>query len=135
MIEANRFDTSASTWALQEAVRTHDLDELRRLVSDHFVFSSSRSITRLGESGYSEQPGKAEWITAAESINWRKFEIDHIRSIDLGDTVVVDSRLTQVVNRDGYDQRTSWVVTDVWSKEGAEWRLVSRHPELASTDQ
>ena len=132
MTEPNTFDAGGATLALQEAVRTHNHDRLYELVSDRFVFLSGRSITRVGESGYSEQPGKAEWITAAESISWIKFEIDHIRSIDLGSTVVVDCRLSQVLNRDGHDQRTSWVVSDIWSKEGADWRLVARHPELAT---
>jgi hypothetical protein len=94
MTDPNAFDPTASTLAVQEAVRSHDRDELHKLVSDHFVFSSSRSITRLGESGYSERPGRAEWIAAAESINCKKFEIDHIRSIDLGSTVVIDLRLS-----------------------------------------
>jgi hypothetical protein len=47
-------------------------------------------------------------------------------------TVVVHCRLAQVIRREGRDDETSWVVTDVWTLEGTCWRLVARHPELVS---
>lgn len=103
---------------------------LRQLVSDRFVFASGRSITRLGAAAFDDMPGKAEWIAAALAIEWRNFEVRRLRAVDLGDVVVVDARLTQVVHVDGRDLESSWVVTDVWAKEGADWRLVARHPEL-----
>lgn len=126
----NGFDPHQATNHLQEAVRAHDAELLDELVSDQFIFVSGRSISRLGRSGFDEQPGKAEWIAAAQAIDWQSFQVGQIRSIDLGQSVVVDCRLSQVVRRGGRDEESRWVVTDVWTLEGIRWRLIARHPEL-----
>jgi ketosteroid isomerase-like protein len=127
------FDPRAMTERLQEAVRTHDVARLQEMVSERMIFASSRSLLRLGYSGFAEFNGRVEWIAAATVIPWVRFDVHEVRAVTLAHAVVVDSRMSQVVRRDGQEQHSIWVVTDVWALEDEQWRLVARHPDLAST--
>lgn len=125
------FDALRTTEQLQEAVRSHDAAALGELVDERFVFVSSRSLTALGQSGFDELVGRDAWLAAALAIDWVRFDLHQLRSVDLGDVVVVDCRLSQVVRLGDATVPSRWVVSDTWSAQSGRWRLVARHPELA----
>lgn len=129
------FDPLTATQRLQEAVRCNDVGALQDLVSERMLFASARSLLTFGASGFTELLGRDEWLAAARHVEWVRFDVQRVRSLDLGAVMVVDCRLTQVARYQGQQQKTKWVVTDVWSLEEPGWRLVARHPELASGEE
>jgi uncharacterized protein YciI len=121
------FAAAELTRELQEAVRVHDKARLDALVSERLVFASGRQLGRIG---------KAEFVGAAMSIDWQRFDCSEFRTLALDDVVVVDYEIKQEI-RAAPDSttanaptETAWVMTDVWALENGRWRLVSRHPEL-----
>ncbi len=120
------FAAAQLTRELQEAVRAHDPARLDALVSERLVFASARQIGRVG---------KAEFVAAAMSIEWQRFDCSEFRILDL-DVVVVDYEIQQEIRAAPGSTpahapaQTAWVMTDVWALENGRWRLVSRHPEL-----
>jgi hypothetical protein len=114
------FDAQVATTALQQAVRLHDRHALEQMVLDHFVFSSTRVHNEITKAG---------WIDWACATPWVSFELGGFRTLDLKTTQVVEFIAEQVIDGEG-PSSSKWLVTDVWTGDGAAWRLAARHPEL-----
>jgi len=121
------FDAHEVTNALQEAVRIRDREYLEGAVSDRMIWVIPVARNRRG---------KPEWIEASCSVTWNWFQIEVHRELEVGDTAVVESWISQsrdpvAGEADSGPVTAKGLVLDVWANENDTWRLIARHPQRA----
>ena len=70
---------------------------------------------------------KAAWLETLKSYETRSFSFDDVQVHLHGDTAVVFMLVTQQATVRGQDRSGQFVITDVWVKEPAGWRVAERH--------
>jgi len=70
---------------------------------------------------------RTAWLETLKSYETRSFTIDDAQVHLHGDTAVVFMLITQEATVRGQDRSGQFVITDVWVKEPAGWRVAERH--------
>jgi ketosteroid isomerase-like protein len=113
-------DLKAVEERFMRAVAARDLDYLEAHLAPEFKLVTGRPGHEMRE--------RAEWLAVtAESYVIEEFSFDELDVVELGDVAVVRSRYRQRGSMDGADRSQPFLMTDVWRRDGEEWRLVTRH--------
>ena len=118
------FDAQPMLENLQEAVLRGDRDALGKLVSDRMIWIMPAADNARG---------KQEWIDASCGVAWHWFQIEVLRTVELGDVVLVESLIKQSREPAAGEDATGpvaaqGIVADAWVLEAGQWRLIARHP-------
>jgi hypothetical protein len=109
---------------LLAALQRRDRAALERLLADDFLITTA---------GWIREPvGKSAWLAAVLSehtLDAFDLNVSHIRRYD--DVAVVLSASTQSGTRLEEHWEMSFNYTDVWTRQGATWRLAVRHASAA----
>ena len=114
-------------WA--NAMRTRNLEELNRLVTDDFFVT-------IAVQGMPIQTTQRErWLTSMPNYDIREMQFDDIRAVVYGDVAVATLIWTQRAFVNGNERSGTFFITDIWRKIGDDWRVAERHssrPEPAA---
>ncbi len=105
-----------------DAVKRHDVNELRRILADEFTLVGSRSS---GERTHKDQYIENSFQNRVASFSFTDFFIRVY-----GSTAVVNCRFSIQGLLRGKDTARDYLFTDVWVRRGGRWQLVARHSSL-----
>ena len=103
-----------------EALLAADLSALEPLLSERLAFGHANAVT----------DDKAQLLTkmASGNIVYQTLEVTVTRIIELGETVLLLSRLTAQVTVGGQEKLIDNQTLSVWVNEAGQWRLVAYQP-------
>ena len=103
-----------------EALLAADLSALEPLLSERLAFGHANAVT----------DDKAQLLTkmASGNIVYQTLGVTDTRIIELGETVLLLSRLTAQVTVGGQEKLIDNQTLSVWVNEAGQWRLVAYQP-------
>ncbi len=108
-----------------DALAAADAERLEDLLHEEFRWTS-----HVGETYSREEYVRRN--TAGPTV-WRSQELLDVHVVVVGDTAVLHARAVDVVVKDGADVSFRMPVTQVWVREGSDWKNLAGHagPRLA----
>jgi len=111
------FEALEREWA--QAIADRDVAAAERLLADDFYLSSAIWRDRTIE--------KRTWIeTMVEGTETDSIEVGDVQARSFGELTVVSCRVTWHARWRGDDISDDYLVTDVWRREPAGWKVVWR---------
>ena len=104
-------------------MQARDMDRLEELVAPGFRFTA----VHLNP----EPMTREQWMSAAhEGYTILSFAFEHMDIDVFGDTGVIHARYSQVASYEHTPLSNVFRLTDVWSRIGGRWRVVTRHSSV-----
>ena len=102
-----------NAWLIKDRVTAE------KMLSDEFTLTSSLSTGELMT--------KDQWIAALDKYTAHSFYFDKVIARKYGKAVLVKSWYHQEAEVNGKPWNGSFLLTDLWVKNGKNWQVVSRH--------
>jgi ketosteroid isomerase-like protein len=106
-------------WAA--AIQRQDVAAMPQFLSDGYFLGIG-----VAGVGFRIVP-RAAWLETLKVYETKAFTIDDAQVHIYGDTAVAFMLVTQEATVNGQDRSGQFVITDVWVKEPAGWRVAERH--------
>ena len=104
-------------------MQARDMDRLEELVAPGFRFTA----VHLNPDPMTRE----QWMGAArEGYTILSFAFEHMDIDVFGDTGVIHARYSQVASFEHTPLSNVFRLTDVWSREDGQWRVVVRHSSI-----
>jgi len=106
---------------LRNAIKLYDVATLDAMLAKDFGF-------RLAIAGGPPQVmSRPEWLKAGSYYTLENFEIKELAARRFGDVVVTDFTFRATAMLGTMERSGDFADTDVWVKEGGDWKLVARY--------
>jgi ketosteroid isomerase-like protein len=108
---------------LSKAIQAKDVPALDALLAKDFAFSV------FFENQAPEVLNRNEWLNTSKHYTLSGFEIQFLAARVFGDVAVVryQPRQSAALGSAGIERSGEFAVVDVWTKQGGDWKLSSRH--------
>jgi ketosteroid isomerase-like protein len=104
-------------------MQARDMDRLEQLVAPGFRFTALHLNP--------EPMTREQWMGAArEGYTIVSFAFEHMDIDVFGDTGVIHARYSQVASYEHTPLSNVFRLTDVWSRQDGQWRVVVRHSSI-----
>jgi ketosteroid isomerase-like protein len=103
-----------------DAVRTHDIERLDRLLGEEFTLTTGRPGNEVRSRQEYMEVAKDRYLIES-------FEFEELEVLPYGHVAVVRSRYRQTGSMVGEDRSQSFLMTDVWVRRAGRWQAVTRH--------
>ena len=108
---------------LADALRRKDYDALESFLAPEYAL-----VSRMGV-----MP-REQWLGVARDYTVNEFRFDESDVHVYGDAAVVRLRYWQDARLRGQDLTGTFLLTDVWVRDDAAWKIVSRHSTAADLE-